>query len=98
MSVDLRERVLNGSLWIRLLFMLLYFVVVFEIVLLLTGLGALFIFVVRLVTGEDPDRLRNFLADLNAFTFSALQYVTFNSDQRPFPFSDWPAPEYTKEN
>ena len=55
MSVDLRERVLNGSLWIRLLFMLLYFVVVFEIVLLLTGLGALFIFVARLVTGEDPD-------------------------------------------
>jgi hypothetical protein len=45
MSVDMRERVLNGSLWIRLLFMLLYFVVVFEIVLLLTGLGALFIFV-----------------------------------------------------
>jgi len=32
MSVDMRERVLNGSLWIRLLFMLLYFVVVFEIV------------------------------------------------------------------
>jgi hypothetical protein len=67
-------------------------------VLLLTGLGALFIFVARLVTGEDPDRLRNFLADLNAFTFSALQYVTFNSDQRPFPFSDWPAPEDKKEN
>ena len=41
---------------------------------------------------------KNFLADLNAFTFSALQYVTFNSDQRPFPFSDWPAPEDKKEN
>ncbi|MHC8732695.1 DUF4389 domain-containing protein [Arenicellales bacterium IMCC56312] len=98
MSVDMRERVRSGSAWIRLLFMLLYFVVVFEIVLLLTGLSALFIFVARLVTGEDPDRLRNFSADLNAFTFSALQYVTFNSDQRPFPFSDWPAPEDKKEN
>ncbi|MBT7517600.1 MAG: DUF4389 domain-containing protein, partial [Acidiferrobacteraceae bacterium] len=41
--------------------------------------------------GSQAERLHEFTADLNAFSYSVLQYLTFNSDERPFPFCDWPA-------
>ncbi|HBP83988.1 MAG TPA: DUF4389 domain-containing protein, partial [Gammaproteobacteria bacterium] len=40
----------------------------------------------------DAERLRSFTQDLNSFIYAALQYVTFNTDEKPFPFCDWPAP------
>ena len=73
--------------------MLIYFLVVFEIALLLVGLSMLFQFFYRLIQGEDAERLQSFTQDLNAFIYSALQYVTFNTDEKPFPFCDWPAPD-----
>ena len=91
MSTDRQDRLRNGKVWIRLVLMLVYAFVVFELVALLLLVCMLFQFVYRLVKGEDAERLRDFTADLNAFIHSALQYVTFNSDQRPFPFCDWPA-------
>ena len=75
--------------------MLIYFLVVFEIALLLVGLSMLFQFFYRLIQGEDAERLQSFTQDLNAFIYSALQYVTFNTDEKPFPFCDWPAPDQT---
>ena len=47
----------------------------------------------RGVLAEDAERLQSFTQDLNTFIYSALQYVTFNTDEKPFPFCDWPAPD-----
>ncbi len=92
---DISRRLRDIQSWTRLGLMLVYFLVVFEIALLLVGLSMLFQFFYRLIQGQDAERLQSFTHDLNAFIHSALQYVTFNTDEKPFPFCDWPAPDQT---
>ena len=45
------------------------------------------------IEGEDAERLQSFTGDLNTFVHATLQYITFNTDEKPFPFCDWPAPD-----
>ena len=93
MNTDIPKRLRNGQTWGRLVLMLVYFLVVFEIALLLVGLIMLFQFFYRLIQGQDAERLQSFTSDLNTFIHATLQYITFNTDEKPFPFCDWPAPD-----
>lgn len=92
MTSELSTRMRSGQTWLRLALMIIYFFVVYTVVRLLVGISMLFQFVHQLVKGAQAERLHEFTADLNAFSYSVLQYLTFNSDERPFPFCDWPAP------
>ena len=78
--------------WIRLLFVILFAFIytVGEIVL-----AALVVlqFGFKLITGECNDYLQQFSKGLTLFIYQILQYVTFNSDDQPFPFNDWPNPD-----
>ncbi len=76
--------------WIRALFVILFALIygVAEVVLVMV----VFIqFGFVLVAGERNQKLLDFGASLSTFVFQILRYVTFNSDDKPFPFSDWPA-------
>ena len=92
MTSELSTRMRSGQTWLRLALMIIYFFVVYTVVRLLVGISMLFQFVHQLVKGAQAERLHEFTADLNSFSYSVLQYLTFNSDERPFPFCDWPAP------
>ena len=72
-NTDIPRRFRDIYNWTRLGLMLIYFLVVFEIALLLVGLSMLFQFFYRLIQGEDAERLQSFTQDLNAFIYSALQ-------------------------
>ena len=91
MTSEFSTRMRSGQTWLRLVLMIIYFFVVYTVVRLLVGISMLFQFVHQLVKGSRAERLYDFTADLNAFSYSVLQYLTFNSDERPFPFCDWPA-------
>ena len=93
MTTELSTRMRSGQTWLRLALMIIYFFVVYTVVRLLVGISMLFQFVHQLVKGSHAERLHEFTADLNAFSYSVLQYLTFNSDERPFPFCGWPAPD-----
>jgi hypothetical protein len=82
----------TGETWLRLLLMLVYFGLVFYLVKILIGVSLVFQFVMVVFRGTVNPRLKRFTADLNRFCFSAFQYLTWNTDQRPFPFCDWPCP------
>jgi len=43
-----------------------------------------------LITGERNQKLLDFGATLSKFIYQILQFVTFNTDEKPFPFADWP--------
>ncbi|MEA3301044.1 MAG: DUF4389 domain-containing protein [Pseudomonadota bacterium] len=92
MSNESQSRFSDPDLWIRLLYMILF--------ALLTGLSRLVICVLALLqflavlfTGEDNRSLRDFSASLAEWTLRAFNFVTFNSDEKPFPFADWPGPK-----
>ncbi|MDH3692002.1 MAG: DUF4389 domain-containing protein [Gammaproteobacteria bacterium] len=85
MKQNLRRR----DSWVRLFFIVL-FALIYSVaeVVLFAVVVVQFGFV--LISGERNQKLLRFGADLSRFVYDILRYVTFNSDDRPFPFSDWP--------
>jgi hypothetical protein len=44
-----------------------------------------------LFTGETNKRLENLGQALASYTYQIIRYLTFNTEERPFPFdADWP--------
>jgi hypothetical protein len=84
------EHIFNLDTWKRGLFILLYAMIynVAEVVLWVT---VLFQFGTRLFTGQINPRLLGFSQQLSTFIYQILLYISFKSDQPPFPLGDWPS-------
>jgi len=51
-----------------------------------------------LFTADKNPALLSFGAQLSTFVYQIYHYLTFNTEQRPFPFSDWPTDVPLSEN
>ena len=47
-------------------------------------------FIFSLITGEDNINLRKFGHSLSIYIFDTLKFLTYASEEKPFPFADWP--------
>ncbi len=92
MNEDLKEHVSEPATWKRLLYMLL-FVVLIYITAFVIAIVVVFQFFVTLVTGEPNDRLREFGGQLSVYAYQMLSFLTYNTEDIPFPFADWPTAE-----
>ncbi len=86
---DIKTHLSNRATWLRLLFMLL-FVVIFNLAELVLGFAVLFQFVHALITGRPNARVGNFGESLGRYVYQILRYLTYNTEDRPFPFADRP--------
>ena len=50
-------------------------------------------FALVLIFGRDNENLRNLGQGLGKWVYQAIMFLTFNSDDKPFPFDEWPALE-----
>ena len=95
--MDIKENAKNVDVWTRGLFILIYGVV-FYFVFSLIWLIVIFQFLTKLITTELNEQLLNFSDSLTKYVAQILLYITFKSEERPFPFSPWPngndAPDY----
>ena len=86
---DRKTHLRNPATWIRLGFML-----VFALLLMAGRLVISIIVVVQfalvLVTGSDNENLRNLGQGLGKWIYQAFMFLTFNSEEKPFPFDEWP--------
>ncbi len=86
---DRKTHLTNPATWIRLGFML-----VFALLLMAGRLVISIIVVVQfalvLVTGSDNENLRNLGQGLGKWIYQAFMFLTFNSEEKPFPFDEWP--------
>lgn len=89
LNEELKENVQDSSVWKRLLFMLLFGFLysVAEVVLFAV---IVFQFLTVLLTGNKNDRLLDLGDQISTYIYQALRYLTYNTEQRPYPFSDWP--------
>ena len=85
---NLKTNVTRGATWLRGLFMLL-FVVFFNIAEIILGVIVVFQFFHVLVTGKPMPQLVGFGESVSRFIYQILRYLTFNTEDRPFP-ADWP--------
>ncbi|CAL7961727.1 conserved hypothetical protein [Gammaproteobacteria bacterium] len=86
---NLKEKLLVKDKWLRGLFML-FFIVIKYLVSWLIVLIALFQFVVDLLMGKPNDKLMAFTKHLNTYLLQIVNFLTFNSEKKPFPFANWP--------
>ena len=89
MDAEIKRSVSTGDTWIRLAYMVLFAFVlqVVEVVLVFIVIANWFFL---LFTRSSSDRLTEFGDDLTVFNYQIWQFLTQNSDERPWPFAPWP--------
>lgn len=92
MSAEIKENVKNVDVWIRGLFIVIFGVILYFLFGLI-WLLVVFQFLTKVITGNLNQNLSNFSAGLTEYAFQILLYITFQSEERPFPFSPWPSGE-----
>ncbi len=87
---DLKNKIANPGHWLRLLLMGLMFIILFYLINFIVSITLVVQWVLVLLTGETNARLQRFSKGLNRYAYQILEFISFNSDIRPFPLSDWP--------
>jgi len=90
MSTELKEHLRNTGTWTRGLLILL-FTLFYSIAEIVLGAIVLFQFGSQLIIGKTNDKLSEFSRGLNAYFYQILQFLTYRSDVKPYPFTDWPS-------
>lgn len=91
-ATDLTQHVKSRSTWVRLLFMLLFAVIFYIAEMVLFAVAAIQ-FLFKLFSGAPNARLTGFGASLALFLAEVAAFLTYNTEDMPFPFADWPYPE-----
>mgnify|MGYP000394344583 CR=1 FL=1 len=90
MDEQIKSNVVSSKHWLRLVFML-----VFSVLLQVAGVVMWVLvslqFLFSLFTGSDNQPLRKLGHSVSQFVYQTLQFLTYNSEEKPFPFSDWPS-------
>lgn len=79
----------------RIVYVIL-FCIIFSFMDLLLAFIALLQSVIAVVSGEPNEALKDFGARLGIYLKQIAEFVSFDSDDMPFPFSDWPEREDVK--
>lgn len=89
MDKQTKHNLTNVDHWIRLVYMLI-FGLLLVVARMVIWVVALLEFLFILFTGKDNRNLRNLGQGTAKWCYQALLFVTFNTNQKPFPFDDWP--------
>ncbi|HSG66804.1 MAG TPA: DUF4389 domain-containing protein, partial [Gammaproteobacteria bacterium] len=85
----LEQNIKSRSTWLRLLFMIL-FIVLWGISRLVILAVVILQFFWVLFTGRTNARLGQFGRSLATYSYQIIFYLTYNSEEQPFPFTEWP--------
>ncbi len=81
----------NESILLRILWMLL-FVIAWQVAEIVLAGVVVVQLVYRLIYGAPSGSLMSFGDSLSQFLAQIGRFGTFHSDQKPWPFADWPTP------
>lgn len=89
MGSQIKSNLTSPKHWVRLVYMVLFAFFLYIASMVMIGL-VIVQFIFSLVTGSDNHKLRSFGHTLTTYIQQALLFLSFNSEYKPFPFSDWP--------
>jgi len=84
-----KDSIKSESFWLRSIFMVLFFVV-YRIVDILVLLVAISQWLYVLLSGDANQGLKKFANGLSLYVAQIINYLSYNSEEKPYPFSDWP--------
>ncbi len=89
MSGDIKENVTRRGIWLRLVFMIVLSVA-YGVAEVVTLAVVVFQFLASLFAGKPNDRLTRFGRNLARYFQQIIVYMTFATEEKPFPFTPWP--------
>jgi hypothetical protein len=89
---QLKSNLTSSKHWLRLVFMLI-FAAILQVASIVMWMLVIVQFLFSLITGTDNINLRQFGHSLSIYIFHTLKFLTYASEEKPFPFADWPQAE-----
>ena len=86
---EIKKNVSSRPTWIRGLFILL-FALIYGIADVVVTAVVVFQFCYLLVTGRSNQQLRVLGQGLSTFIYQIMLFLTYNSEDKPYPFGPWP--------
>jgi hypothetical protein len=90
MARTLKEKLMIKDIWVRLVFMVLFSLLlhwgIFFLIIIIAGVQ----FVYSFFTGSANKNLLIFSVSLNEYTKQVINYLIYHSEEKPFPFTSWP--------
>ena len=90
MREETKANLTSGSTWIRLVHMIVL-VIAFNIAELIVGAVVVFQFLSRLLTGKANEHMKEFGAGIGFYLSSIVRFLTFETEDKPFPYATWAA-------
>lgn len=84
---DFERNVKSRNTWTRLLFMIVMGIA-WSVAVMVTSFVVVLNFFYLLFTGSTNSKLTSLGHSLATYLFQIVEYMTFNSESRPFPFDD----------
>ena len=91
MDPQLKNHVTARTTWTRGLYILM-FAIIYSIAEIIIVAVVIFQFLSTLLLGQNNQQLLRLGRSLSEFIRQGLLFVTYNSDEKPFPFGPWPEP------
>jgi hypothetical protein len=89
MRDEIKLNMRNRTTWWRALYMFL-FTVIYGVAEFVIAVVVLFQLFSLLFTGATNERLLMLGQNLSTYVYQIMLFLTFNSDDKPYPFGDWP--------
>jgi hypothetical protein len=89
MNGSTKKNVTRRRIWARLFFMMVLSLA-FNVAELITFVVVAFQFLASLFTGEPNDQLTRFGRNLARYLQQITVFLTFATEEKPFPFTPWP--------
>ena len=89
MSDETKQNLKDRNTWKRTLYMLLFILAYAVAEFLLTVVVVVQVFF-KLITGSINQRLLILGKQTSQYVYDILKFMTFNSEELPFPFANWP--------
>jgi hypothetical protein len=86
---DLKKNVKDKDTWLRFIYLVM-FGIVFYLCSLLAFATSVFQFLAKLFSGSSFEGLSEFGDGLAAYLSQVIRYMTFASEDKPFPFAPLP--------
>lgn len=86
---DLKRNVKDKDTWLRFIY-LVVFGVAFYLSILLTFATSIFQFLAKLFSGSSFEGMSGFGENLATYQAQVTRFLTFASDEKPFPFAPFP--------
>ena len=89
MSGNIKDNITRCGIWLRLLFMIILGMA-YGVAEAVAFAVVVFQFVASLFTGKPNDNLARFGRNLARYFQQIVAYLTFATEEKPFPFMAWP--------